>query len=190
MRAPSITPLWLKWISMYFPKRLELSFRIVLAFPKADGEGTETVSVLLQFINIKPIFFPSTLLLVFYTLCSKWQHWEALESVLSQSISEERGRHAVHPDNWVLKDIFRWSKCGLYLASQESWACLKTSRMIYWEHVDPCTKMGVSGSSPIDRSVLGQSLCHCLGQMPNQGALPWALQSQGLLCSWQLKTVY
>lgn len=33
--APSIAPLLLKWISMYFPKREELSLRIVLAFPKA-----------------------------------------------------------------------------------------------------------------------------------------------------------
>lgn len=38
MRAPSITPLGLKWMSIYFPKRLELSFRIVLAFPKAEGQ--------------------------------------------------------------------------------------------------------------------------------------------------------
>lgn len=42
---------------MYFPKRLELSFRIVLAFPKADGQGTEIVSGLLQLMNIKPIFY-------------------------------------------------------------------------------------------------------------------------------------
>lgn len=33
--APSIAPLLLKWISMYFPNRLELSLRMVLAFPKA-----------------------------------------------------------------------------------------------------------------------------------------------------------
>lgn len=51
-------------------------------------------------------------------------------------------------------------------------------------------KMGVSGSSPTDTSMLGQSLCHCLGQMPNQGVLPWALQSQGLLCSWQFQGIY
>lgn len=38
MRAPLITPLELKWMSIYFPKRLELSFRIVLAFPKAEGQ--------------------------------------------------------------------------------------------------------------------------------------------------------
>ena len=38
MRAPSMTPLGLKWMSIYFPKRLELSFRIVLAFPKAEGQ--------------------------------------------------------------------------------------------------------------------------------------------------------
>lgn len=35
--APSMAPLLLKWMSMYFPKRLELSLRIVLAFPKAEG---------------------------------------------------------------------------------------------------------------------------------------------------------
>lgn len=39
-------------------------------------------------------------------------------------------------------------------------------------------KMGVSGSSPTDISMCDQSLCHCLGQMPNQGTLPWALQSK------------
>lgn len=33
--APSMAPLLLKWMSMYFPKRLELSLRIVLALPKA-----------------------------------------------------------------------------------------------------------------------------------------------------------
>lgn len=42
---------------MYFPKRLELSFRIVLAFPKADGQGTEIVSGLLQLMHIKSIFY-------------------------------------------------------------------------------------------------------------------------------------
>lgn len=36
--APSITPLELKWMSMYFPKRLELSLRTVLALPKAEGK--------------------------------------------------------------------------------------------------------------------------------------------------------
>lgn len=34
--APSIAPRLLKWMSMYFPKRLELSLRIVLALPKAE----------------------------------------------------------------------------------------------------------------------------------------------------------
>ncbi len=34
--APSMAPRLLKWMSMYFPKRLELSLRIVLAFPKAE----------------------------------------------------------------------------------------------------------------------------------------------------------
>jgi hypothetical protein len=38
MLAPSITPLELKWMSMYFPKRLELSLRMVLALPKAEGK--------------------------------------------------------------------------------------------------------------------------------------------------------
>lgn len=35
-RAPSIAPPGVKLMSMYFPKRLELSFRIVLALPKAE----------------------------------------------------------------------------------------------------------------------------------------------------------
>lgn len=35
--APSMAPRLLKWISMYFPKRLELSLRMVLAFPNATG---------------------------------------------------------------------------------------------------------------------------------------------------------
>lgn len=34
--APSMAPRLLKWISMYFPKRLELSFRMVLALPNAE----------------------------------------------------------------------------------------------------------------------------------------------------------
>lgn len=33
--APSMAPLLLKWMSIYFPKRLELSLRMVLALPKA-----------------------------------------------------------------------------------------------------------------------------------------------------------
>lgn len=36
MRAPLMAPPSLKLMSMYFPKRLELSFRMVLAFPKAE----------------------------------------------------------------------------------------------------------------------------------------------------------
>ena len=40
--APSMTPLLLKWMSMYFPKREELSLRIVLALPKAETEAKET----------------------------------------------------------------------------------------------------------------------------------------------------
>lgn len=144
-------------------------------------------------------FCLSTLLLVFYT-CSKWQCWEALEHVCLSLPPEERGRHTVHPNNWVLKDIFKWPKCGLYLASQEIWASLKTSRRIYWEHVDPCTEKDgclrglpyrwggpPTGGSP---SMVGQSLCHCLGQMLNQVALPWALHSQGLLCSQQFQVTY
>lgn len=35
MRAPSMDPPLLKWISMYFPNRLELSLRMVFALPKA-----------------------------------------------------------------------------------------------------------------------------------------------------------
>lgn len=35
--APSMAPRLLKWMSMYLPKRLELSFRMVLAFPNASG---------------------------------------------------------------------------------------------------------------------------------------------------------
>ena len=34
--APSMAPRLLKWMSTYFPKRLELSLRIVFAFPKAE----------------------------------------------------------------------------------------------------------------------------------------------------------
>lgn len=37
--APSMAPRLSKWISMYFPKRLELSLRMVLAFPNASGWG-------------------------------------------------------------------------------------------------------------------------------------------------------
>lgn len=37
-----MTPLLLKWMSMYFPKREELSLRIVLALPKAETEAIET----------------------------------------------------------------------------------------------------------------------------------------------------
>lgn len=33
--APSMAPRLLKWMSMYLPNRLELSLRIVFAFPKA-----------------------------------------------------------------------------------------------------------------------------------------------------------
>lgn len=36
MRAPLMAPPSLKSMSMYFPKRLELSFRMVLALPKAE----------------------------------------------------------------------------------------------------------------------------------------------------------
>lgn len=39
-RAPSSTPSSLKKISKYFPKRLELSLRIVFAFPNAVRERT------------------------------------------------------------------------------------------------------------------------------------------------------
>ena len=37
--APSMAPRLLKWMSMYFPKRLELSLRMVLAFPNAASVG-------------------------------------------------------------------------------------------------------------------------------------------------------
>lgn len=40
IRAPSITPALLKKISKYLPKRLELSLRTVLAFPKAACDRT------------------------------------------------------------------------------------------------------------------------------------------------------
>lgn len=44
--APSMAPRLLKWMSMYFPKRLELSLRMVLAFPNASewAEGHGKVS--------------------------------------------------------------------------------------------------------------------------------------------------
>jgi len=51
-------------------------------------------------------------------------------------------------------------------------------------------KMGVSGSSPIDTSMLGQPLCHYVVQMLNQGSLPGALHSQGLFFSWQFWVTY
>ena len=38
-RAPSMAPPLVKLMSMYFPKRLELSFRIVLALPKAGKKA-------------------------------------------------------------------------------------------------------------------------------------------------------
>lgn len=41
--APSMAPRLLKWMSMYFPNRDELSLRIVLAFPKA-GKKTENTN--------------------------------------------------------------------------------------------------------------------------------------------------
>lgn len=40
MRAPSMAPVLVKLMSMYFPKRLELSFRTVLALPKAEKKIT------------------------------------------------------------------------------------------------------------------------------------------------------
>lgn len=40
-RAPSMAPPLVKLMSMYFPKRLELSFRIVLAFPKAGKKANQ-----------------------------------------------------------------------------------------------------------------------------------------------------
>ena len=47
--APSITPELVKWLSIYFPNRLELSFRMVLALPKAEilnskSHGMSTLS--------------------------------------------------------------------------------------------------------------------------------------------------
>lgn len=45
-RAPLIAPLLVNEMSMYFPKRLELSLRTVFAFPKAMG--VETPSALLS----------------------------------------------------------------------------------------------------------------------------------------------
>lgn len=36
MRAPSMAPPLVKLMSMYFPNRLELSLRMVLALPKAE----------------------------------------------------------------------------------------------------------------------------------------------------------
>lgn len=97
--------------------------------------ATEIVSWLLHLMNIKSFFYAVLfLLLVFYMLCSKWsadKHWRMSSLKLPP---KERGRPTVHPDNWVLKDIFKWSTCSLYLASQESWESLKTSRRTYWEH--------------------------------------------------------
>lgn len=177
---------------MYFPKRLELSFRIVLAFPKADGQGTETVSVLLQFMNIKPIFFP------FYFAAS------ILHIVFQMTVLRSTGEPFVSV--CLLK-----RGAGIFCTQIiESWSTYSNhSNVVYiwpargygqvWRPPEGFTgnmlipvqrKMGVSGSSPTDTSMLGQSLCHCLGQMPNQGVLPWALQSQGLLCSWQFQGIY
>lgn len=54
---------------MYFPKRLELSFRIVLAFPKADGQGTEIVSELFQLMNTESVFYALLFCCFFFTRC-------------------------------------------------------------------------------------------------------------------------
>lgn len=45
MVAPRTRYSWLKQISTYFPKRLLLSFLVVLAFPKA-WSGTESTQLL------------------------------------------------------------------------------------------------------------------------------------------------
>lgn len=39
--APSMAPRMLKWMSMYFPKRDELSLRMVLALPNAERDARE-----------------------------------------------------------------------------------------------------------------------------------------------------
>lgn len=55
--APSMAPRLLKWMSMYFPKRLELSLRMVFALPKAywtktirwGGSQTEMMRFVMHF---------------------------------------------------------------------------------------------------------------------------------------------
>lgn len=42
--APSMAPRMLKWMSMYFPKRDELSLRMVLALPNAERDAREESS--------------------------------------------------------------------------------------------------------------------------------------------------
>lgn len=65
-RAPSITPSLLKKISKYFPKRLELSFRIVFAFPNAAWERTVTFEL---------FFFISA-----DSCCTSVHHWSTSSS--------------------------------------------------------------------------------------------------------------
>lgn len=69
-RAPSITPSLLKKISKYFPKRLELSLRIVLAFPKAEMQK-EKKKLLLFIRAIKTTFHNDCALFGWCSLPSK-----------------------------------------------------------------------------------------------------------------------
>ena len=52
--APSMAPRLLKWMSMYFPKRLELSLRMVLAFPNAARVGEGHGSWVTVMVNSPP----------------------------------------------------------------------------------------------------------------------------------------
>ena len=52
--APSMAPRLLTWMSMYFPKRLELSLRMVLAFPNAARVGEGHGSWVTVMVNSPP----------------------------------------------------------------------------------------------------------------------------------------
>lgn len=49
--APSMAPLLLKWMSMYFPNRLELSLRMVFAFPKAAGKNCSGLGRIMDLVS-------------------------------------------------------------------------------------------------------------------------------------------
>lgn len=74
--APSIAPLLLKWMSMYFPNREELSLRIVLALPKAVRQlivmdlSSYVLVINNQLCKNGLMFLPSSMGLASSTCCS------------------------------------------------------------------------------------------------------------------------